>query len=177
TVLVVEEVDANRCFLRLVPYMDDQGGRLDYLRNDVLLYRLSIPWHRGALESSLRWDLPRPGGATEGIVGQIALLDARLHPRSGKRRYRARVFVRQWTPDSLSAPWSSTRELGALDVDIGAGKLAQSREDAPWAFSLPPGHIGSAFRSLRTVRTLTASSGGGDPAGRLCPVPPDSSLD
>jgi hypothetical protein len=171
-VLLVEEVDANGCMLRLVPYMDDQGGRLDYLRNDVLLYKVSIPWQRQALTSSLRSDLARRAGATAAAAGRIALLDARLHPRPGNRRYRARVFKRTWSAESLSAPWSSPRELGTLDIEIDAGKLASSRKDAPWAFSLPPGHVGSAFRSLRTVRTLMASSAAGHPEGRPCPIPP-----
>ena len=45
---VVCEVDESGVPVRVVPYLDDAGGRLDYLRNDLLYYRYALPWQRTA---------------------------------------------------------------------------------------------------------------------------------
>jgi hypothetical protein len=139
--LVVHETDEAGRHLRIAPYLDVQGSRLSYMRNDLLYFVVSLRWHRAALASRFRdEDLTRPTDTTLDVAHKVALLDARLTGGTDRpRHYRVEVF-RRHLDEQVSPPrWSDPEHVHSFPLRIEPTDLPRNR----WpAYDLPPGHWG-----------------------------------
>lgn len=184
TYFVLYETDEEGRRLRVVPFMDDEGGRLDYLRNDLLYYGHSLPWQRIGWEAQFGTGrLPRPTAPTAGLVRRVALLDALLTSRPGPRHYRAEFFTRRMEKESLPAHWGSSRHVLSLGVTLDEEMLVRGEREERYCFNVLPGHVASISREHRTMATLQQLAGGAAwtllSAGvpRLTPPGPPAVLD
>lgn len=151
--LVLAEADDAGRPLRVVPFLDRDGGRLDYLRNDLLYFGRSLPWQRLPRPRQAATGPPvRPTPETRRLAREVARLDDCLTGGAGGRRYRALLVVRSidktvhgipaWTPPLAVAVWEPRPE------DDPDASLADSFLGC---YDLPPGHVGSGRRTRVTL--------------------------
>lgn len=152
--LVLAEADDAGRPLRVVPFLDQDGGRLDYLRNDLLYFGRSLPWQRLPRPRQFAAGPPvRPTRETRTLAREVARLDDCLTGGGGGRRYRALLVVRSidrtvdgipaWTPPLAVAAWEPRPE------DHPGPSVADSFLGC---YDLPPGHVGSGRRARATLR-------------------------
>jgi len=144
--LVLCETDAAGGILRTVPYLDHHGGRLSYMRNDLMYFGHSVPWQRSPREKQAR--------TAPALAMRIALLDARLHPRAD-RHYLALFFAQSQEPFDGYAKWGAPVLQGgfALDVPLAFRARVDALLPSP-SFDLPPGHVGQQRRMAETTAVL-----------------------
>jgi hypothetical protein len=166
--LVLHEVDAAGRHLRVVPFMDLEGGRLDYLRNDLLYFNHSLRWQREDWANKfIGGDPSRPGDSTRWLAHKVARLDAVLTGPDRPRRYVAQVHVRKMNMDAAPPRWSDARPTASFSVVLTAEDLS-SYKKASWpTFDLPPGQVLSDDRLRRTHDALAGTRRLAQPADLL----------
>lgn len=158
TYLVLLETDEADRPLRTVPFLDRDGGRLDYLRNDYLYFSLSLAWQRTPRGARfVNGNLERPTERTLDLLRRLVDLDLCLTGLRTPRHYRAEVMSRALVGGELFPRWTEPRR--AARVRLAAGPPRGQRVAARLAgaagllgcFDLPPGHAGSQARAARTL--------------------------
>ncbi len=144
--LVLIELDDGGDILRVVPFLDDDGGRLSYLRNDFMYYGVSLPWQRFTRERQL--------DRAPALAKRVALLDADLTPGNAERHYAALMFTRRIEPFSNYQKWSESTFRGGFRFTIAAAEAKSRRAPTFPSYDLPPGHIGQRHRTSRTLSTV-----------------------
>lgn len=148
---VLYEVGSDGSPVRVVPYLDHWGGRLDYLRNDYLYFGYSLPWQRSEkYEKFEDSDFRRPTEDTLRLVQAVADFDACLMEPFGPRRYRAEFFSRTMDHMTDFYVWTEPQSVATIDAISGEGL----KNRCAFAFDLPPGHYGAARRQARTLELL-----------------------
>jgi hypothetical protein len=163
--VVVVETDETGRPLRVVPFQDTNGGRLDYLRNDYLYFQRSLKWQRlPATAKFLLGDPGRPAPATLELVEGVVDLDVCLTGGRAPRHYEAFVLVRDLEEGPLFPLWSAPRRGGRFTVRVGKGREREiaARASAPFGlgrcFSLPPGQARSEARLAATLAWARAAA-------------------
>jgi hypothetical protein len=160
--VVIVESDDHGVPLRTVPFLDRQGGRLDYMRNDYLYFRFSLPWQRSPAERKfVEGDPGRPAAATLALVNKVVDLDVCLTGGSSPRQYQAIVATRTLDDGPLFPVWSAPQLGASFEVQVDGVRAAGIVSGLPpsGCFDLPPGHVGSARRgddTLSWARALAA---------------------
>jgi hypothetical protein len=159
--LVLAEEDAQGGVVRVVPFLDKDGGRLDYLRNDLLYFGWSLRWQRMSRGQQVTSTAPPALTAhTRRLLRQVGRLDACLEGAAGPRAYRAFLLTRDigrrgqlpvWTDTSPIASWGFRVEADPARTLVGAAAVLG-------CYDLPPGHARSGVRTRETLRWVRAIS-------------------
>jgi hypothetical protein len=152
---VVCEVNEIGVPVRVVPYLDAEGGRLGYLRIDLLYFRFALLWQRTSWARFPNEDYTRPDRYTLESYRRIARLDAALADGPHPRRYVGYVFRRELlTPDGEPVRWTEARLVGTLPAyECGSGGRAAL--GPLWVpYDLPPGHARARRRAADTLEVL-----------------------
>jgi hypothetical protein len=156
---VLHEVDEEGRHIRTVPIYDDEGGRLDYLRNDLLYFGYSLHWQRRKMEVKfVDGDPNRPAPATLDLVGRVALLDSVLTGGDRERLYEVRFYTREMLDDVVPVRWSEAREGKRMRFKMRAEALAGAGPRDWMTFDLPPGQWIEERRVRETDVALTSGS-------------------
>lgn len=157
--LVIQEVDAAGRHLRVVPLNDLEGGRLDYLRNNLAYFNHSLHWRRLPLDRKFDASDPaHPSTLTKAYARAVATLDASLTGLDGPRRYRANVYVRAMRLDLTPPRWTSARLTSRFPIELTTAELEAHRKTHLPRFNLPPGQAFSAERERLTHDALASMS-------------------
>lgn len=146
--LVIVETDEDSNVLRVVPYVDYQGGRLGYLRNDFLYFGIGLPWQR----------LPPAQQAKTApeTARRVALVDAALQGEASARYYVALLFTQQVEPYQGYERWTPTKFKAGFGFKLGSEEVKAQLPPRIPAFDLPPGHFGEAARQAETLSQVHA---------------------
>ncbi|MCB0339966.1 MAG: hypothetical protein KDD53_10195, partial [Bdellovibrionales bacterium] len=147
----------NGKFKRLVPFMDIEGGRLDYLRNDLLYFTESLKWQRLRGEPKFIGNDPsKPGYRTIRLANLVALLDACLTGMNHPRTYKALVFFRKRKQVQRFEVWDAAQLTSEMDLNIDQNTINkyQNRWECKNAFELTPGQFGSGKREQETIAKI-----------------------
>lgn len=161
--MVISELDDQGNILRVVPFMDIEGGRLDYLRNDLLYFYNSLPWQRNRFKFTNTNDfiISNP---TLFLFHQVVKLDSLLSQTDHERYYRAYLFYRTEDERELFIVWNPATPV--LTIDLTLSREAQrhyqdtcqsvitSSLGLPCAYNLLPGHYNSTKRLQETREAL-----------------------
>ncbi|MNR99793.1 hypothetical protein D3C72_310340 [compost metagenome] len=151
--LVLQEVDAAGRHLRVVPWQDLHGGRLDYLRNDLVYFNHSLRWQRAPWAAKfVESDPTRPAPLTLEFGRRIATLDAVVTGTARTRFYRAHLYVRRMRFDTTPPRWSKARPTASFSIAVTPQELEAYRH---WPnFNLPPGQAFGEDRLRQTDEVL-----------------------
>jgi hypothetical protein len=149
--LVIVETNNQGKVLRVVPYVDYEGGRLSYLRNDFMYFGIGVRWQRLSRAQQMQ--------TAPAVARRVALVDSALQPEARTRYYFALLFTQRVEPYADYQRWTSSEFKGGFRFEISARELSKSLP--PWipAYDLPPGHLGEGARqeaTLQRVRQLEA---------------------
>jgi hypothetical protein len=155
---VLHETDDSGRHLRLVPLYDAEGGRLDYLRNDLLYFGHSLKWQRSLPTRKFEGGDPAlPTAASVDLATNVAHLDAVLTGPTRPRHYEARFFVREMKTDVLPVRWLDPVAGGRVRFQVRPEDVAWARS-ADWCtFNLPPGQAGARDRERQTGEWLASN--------------------
>jgi hypothetical protein len=155
TVLVLAETDGAGNTLRLVPYMDSQGGRLAYFRNDVVLYRFSVQWH-ATFDAATFGDSNLVGNGVHAdyLARRLCLFDACVRSAVGPKRYRAQLLTRALKGPPESCEWSPLQVRLDWPICFEASEVTQARSHFGPSFVLPPRHQFERSRTQLTLQSL-----------------------
>jgi hypothetical protein len=164
--VVLCEVDAAGRHQRVVPLYDIEGGRLDYLRNDLVYFRYSLLWQRSPWHRKFEGGDPtQPGARTHEFIRRMSFLDAVMTDPSRPRHYQAHLYVRRMHLDVSPARWSEARLVTSIPVEVTRRDLAPYQGSRWPTFSLPPGQAFGGDRLQRTeaaiVEALSTTTGAG----------------
>ena len=150
--LVMYETDGNGSPLRIVPYLDNNGGRLAYMRNDLLYYGYSIWWQRAPLKELFAdGDFNRPEKQTLNLTKALAILDSCLRSGPQNRLYEVAVFKRDRADDKF-LQWGPSEKVGRFKVPFDFKSDLKGREQhCRRAFRISPPHF---LETQRTANTL-----------------------
>jgi hypothetical protein len=140
--LVIVETDEEGKPLRVVPFLDHEGGRLSYLRNDFMYFGVSLPWQRFTRERQLQ--------SSPGLAFRVGLVDAALQPDGGPHHYAALLFTQEMEPFSGYHKWSSSQFRGGFRFYVADEHLEHRKPPTLPAYDLPPGHVMQGKRLART---------------------------
>lgn len=150
--LVIAQVDDSGRPIRVVPFLDRNGGRLDYLRNDYLYFQMSLKWQRtknlGVLEREHAMD-----ERTQQLFEAVVALDSRVTGMRSPGQYEALVLKRELVDGSYFHRWSEFAELAHYRLNVTADMLAEWEQSYP-AYVLPPGQFASERREAQTLEWL-----------------------
>jgi hypothetical protein len=155
---VLLETDAEGRVTRTVPFLDREGGRLDYLRNDLLYYQWSLRWQRLREKEKLHSGegVAAFSPRTVDLLHAVAALDACVTENPGPRRYRGILMRRRLSRNDRIPVWTQARPV--LSVDLNPADLKAPPElprvgflGLPACYDLPPGHAGSESRARETL--------------------------
>ena len=161
------ELDSNGRVMRVVPYMDSEGGRFGFFRSDLLYYGLSVPWH-GTFTGSRFNDANRDANAVHAqfLAKRFCLLDASLRRGAGARTYKAWLFTRSLVGPPEDCAWSPLQCQLEWPLHFDAAEIAASRKHHGFAFVPPPGQWFERMRmrtTLAALRNMTTSAAAMEP--------------
>jgi predicted DCC family thiol-disulfide oxidoreductase YuxK len=145
--IVLIETNANGTLKRTVPFMDINGGRLGYLRNDLLYFQYSLMFQRkytylkstDSLSNEFIFSFRKLGEA-------VGILDACLRQSSGLRYYKADLYVKKLKSGPSFKFWGEPEKVASYSFSMDMDQLKISTPKCQWAYNLPPGHLYSAKR-------------------------------
>jgi len=153
--MVIYEVDETGVPLRLVPVMDLNGGRLDYLRNDYTYFECVIRWIRSSESSKFEdRDFTKTSAKTRQFANSMIELDAALTGPSAGRVYRVEVGKRDLRDGARFLVWGEWTSLDEWEVVIPPSVATKLAKSSSLTFDLGPGHWGSKDREARTLEIL-----------------------
>ena len=145
--VVLIETDANGKFKRTVPFMDLNGGRLSYLRNDYLYFHLSLPWQRKYTYLKLSNEFSKDFIFSFQKLGEaVGVLDSCLKQSSGLRYYRTDLYVKKLKSNPSFQFWGEPQKIASHSFSVDMDQLKSSEPKCLRAYNLPPGHLFSAKR-------------------------------
>ncbi len=161
---VIVETDAAGKSMRVVPFLDHEGGRLDYLRNDLLYFGWSLHWQRQPRAVRFKGRDPvRATGETFRLLQRVVDLDVCLTGFATPRYYRAVLMSRDIVRTDGLPRWTEPSEITSVRLEVGEAEATDLRAQLNGAaglvgcYDLPPGHAGSNRRARETLawaRTL-----------------------
>jgi hypothetical protein len=155
TFFVLYEVDEGGHPLRVVPFLDGEGGRLHYLRNDLLYFNHSLRWQRSALQDNFEnADWSRPTAKTMDLIKLVAVLDAKLTDSGALRHYRANFYQREMDREKLPNGWRGKAHRSSCQVSVNLAEDLKSLRWTDWIFDLPPGQLLEQERIAHTWKML-----------------------
>lgn len=170
---ILAETDDTGQLLRVVPFLDINGGRLDYLRNDYLYFNHSLRWQRSLLEEKFEnADVSKISTRTRDLMQRVIELDICLTGLNAPRFYEADVFVKQMVSQPYFLIWSPVSNTTQEVFSFSPEDIAQLKEKCFMAFDLPPGHFLSESRLVKT-QTYLQSIPTTDTIDNLYTLPPD----
>ena len=117
--MVIYELDENGNRIRCVPYFDADGNRLRYMRNDLICYRLAIPWHRlDKNQKFLNEQEKKPTDASSKVFKSIAFLDAKLQKRNGRVHYGAEIYERHFETTFFLSRWKESKKITEWNLEL-----------------------------------------------------------
>lgn len=147
--LILTELDATGNPKRVVPLQDIDGGRLDYLRNDLLYFSHSLAWCRQPPAWRFQPD-GKPLASTDELAERVVRLDSCLQKRTQPSEYAAYFFSRKLKDADKYPYWGESSFIGR--------KVYRSEKEDSWlcthAFNLPPGHPKSNEREIATLKAI-----------------------
>lgn len=156
--ITLTEIDQNQEPIRLVPFQDIHGGRLNYLRNDYLYFRISLRWQRGSRETNFVNSEPTaPSSRTLDLIKRVALLDYCLQDKQVPQRdYRVDVFFREMKDNERFTLWSPSVHQSSFIYSIKRDEISDDHLRAcAKSYSMPPGHVGNDRRSKDSLAKLS----------------------
>ncbi len=153
--MVMYEVDEEGTPLRLVPFMDLNGGRLEYLRNDYLYYSRVLRWLRAPeIEKFVDGDYEEYGDKTKQVINTMITLDAAVTgPRPG-RMYRVEIGRRKLMDGPHFLVWGDWETLTERKYTLQPAVAKKIAQQSNLTFILGPGHWGSEERAKRSLEIL-----------------------
>ncbi len=146
--LVIVEINEDSSVLRVVPYVDHEGGRLAYLRNDFLYFGIGLPWQRLPAAQQVK--------TAPETARRVALVDAALQHEVPERYYVALLFKQQVEPYEGYERWTPTEFKGGFGFKVTSQEVQSHLPPRIPAFDLPPGHLGEAARQSETLKHVQA---------------------
>jgi hypothetical protein len=147
--------------LRIVPFMDIEGGRLDYLRNDYLYFSHSLLWQRSPPNQKFEDEqATKISETTRQLMHRIARLDTCIIGAPPPRFYTAQVFVRQMITQPQFKVWSPAVNTAEVALVVNEQALELYNKSCRQAFDLPPGHFDTKAREEDTKAGLMQEEGG-----------------
>ena len=147
---VLAELDNSDIPRRVVPANDIEGGRLDYLRNDLFYFSYSLPWARQTVKNRFLSD-GTPSPFTEDLIQRMVRLDSCIRGYVNRTRYAAYFFNREIHDGASFPSWTESSFAGSRDFSTEV-------PDGSWfcrhAFALPPGHLNSLGREEATLEVI-----------------------
>jgi predicted DCC family thiol-disulfide oxidoreductase YuxK len=166
--IVLTETDAKGKSKRVVPFMDINGGRLSYLRNDLLYFQYSSAWQRKSKVSPryfifpflyfTKWERKHTSlkefsnsskdfvFAFQKLSEMVGVLDSCLRQSSGSRYYRADLYIKKLENYSSFKYWGTPERVATYSFSMDMDKLKDYESRCHWAYNLPPGHLFSDKR-------------------------------
>ena len=153
--MVLYEVDESGTPLRVVPVMDLNGGRLDYVRNDYLYYGRLLRWLRSPEEAKfVDGDYQQFGDVSRQLTSCMIELDATLTGPKAGRIYRVEIGKREMVKGPRFLEWGEWTTLAEKEFRITPILSRKLKKEEPYTFSLGPGHWNSKNRATRTLEIL-----------------------
>ncbi|MCA9415864.1 MAG: hypothetical protein KC917_06325 [Candidatus Omnitrophica bacterium] len=153
--MVLYEVDEEGVPIRLVPLMDLNGGRLDYLRNDYIYYGRVLRWLRAPeSEKFVDGDYENLGDKTKQVLNTMITLDAAVTGPTPGRTYRMEIGRRSLQDGDYFLVWGDWETLVEKEYHLQPAVAKKISKDAPFTFVLGPGHWGAAERAARSLEIL-----------------------
>ena len=145
--IVLIETDAKGKFKRTVPFMDINGGRLGYLRNDLLYFSRSLTWQRSYLHQSQFSAFSKDFLLSFQKLGQaVGALDVCLRQSEGLRYYRADLYIKELKSNHSFNFWGDPNKVWSHSFSVDMDKLKSFEPKCQRTYDLPPGHLYSAQR-------------------------------
>jgi hypothetical protein len=104
--------------IRLVPVLDQDGGRMAYLRNGLAYFSHSLRWQRVPEKRAFQAD-GRPTEYTTALLHRLARLDACLGQEKGVHHYGALLLKRPLERREDVPVWGESRVVGRTQLRIG----------------------------------------------------------
>jgi hypothetical protein len=146
--LVIVETDAEGTLVRVVPFLDYEGGRLSYLRNDFMYFGISLPWQRFTREQQI--------SSAPSLAFRVGLVDAALQSESDSRHYAALFFTQEAEPFFGYQRWSPSELRGGFRFQVTGEQLRRRQPPCLSSYDLPPGHATETRRMERTRERVEA---------------------
>lgn len=131
--------------IRMVPFSNKDGARLDYLRNDLLYFEYSVKWRRLKDEQKfVGGDPSKPNQTSFWLAQQIAKLDFCAQKLSAPVRYRMEVYSRDLVDEELYDNYvvdSWTESKREFKADFIIDEKVARQIDCKGVYDLGPGHF------------------------------------
>ncbi len=148
---VIAELDAEGHPCRIVPYQDLRGGRLDYLRNDLLYFHYSLPWQKAQPKLIKEKHLLDEDSRTRNLIDRVVRLDTLLVDPDRPRTYRVYSFRQPLIEAMPNWYWGKSELVAMIDIESNLELVDPTRRDLSYSYNLPPGHWRSGFRQAETL--------------------------
>ncbi len=145
-IVLIETYD-NYEFKRTVPFMDINGGRLSYLRNNLLYFNYSQGFQRLFTKEKnpnrISEDFKK---SFETLAQVVGILDSCLSESSGARYYRADLYLKELKSNSSFEFWGMPKKVHSYLFSVNMKQLKISEPKCQRVYNLPPGHLYSDKR-------------------------------
>jgi hypothetical protein len=139
---------------RLVPFNDIEGGRLDYLRNDLIYFHYSLGWRKPQPKLVSTQDLKNPDSKARRYVDRIIRFDALLNAPEEEKVYRVYAYLNRLNHGEAFWSWGEAKLAGRIDIRVTPELLRLSEKDLRYTYDLPPGHWRTEAREAKTLEVL-----------------------
>jgi predicted DCC family thiol-disulfide oxidoreductase YuxK len=166
--IVITETHMDGTFKRVVPFMDINGGRLDYLRNDLLYFMYSLQWQRNhARNKNFTNDSPpKPTQYSHMVATLVSMLDACLEGPEQKHFYKVNFYMKDRKRNRSFEYWSAPKLIHSSPLTIGPEATRQWGPRCHGAYNLPPGHYFSDYRTALTEKALREATNKSNPVSK-----------
>ena len=157
--VVIAELSEENKILRVVPYMDLNGGRLDYLRNDYVYFNLSLRWQRTTKRS--RYLVDKSGHKvvskkTREVIEKIIDYDLCQKDIRKKSKFLVVFSEREMVPSQVGMSWGEVKYYTHYIKDINKSYIdkIKSKPICRYSYRLNPGHFFTDFREGNTLKYI-----------------------
>lgn len=151
---VLFEKDTEGKVKRIVPFLDIHGGRLDYMRNDLLYFVYSLRWQRLPISAKfINEDKSNPSLYTKHVIENVATVDYCIRGYKGDKKYYASFISHPLIEGEHYLVWDKTQYTGHT-TEISLPATLANEPKCRAAFNLPPGHFNSDSRLKATEKAL-----------------------
>ena len=162
SIVIVEKNPETGNLIRVVPFMDHLGGRLDYLRNDYLYYNQSLIWQRTPINFKYI-TLENNGRAispfTNRMIKKVIMFDICQEKKNSETLYEVFFFTRSRYEVSISERWGKPELFATYDQKI-SNEMIENLRRLPYcesSFRLNFGHVLNNKRSEDTLKFIQKS--------------------
>lgn len=154
---VLYEMNQDKEPIRVVPFQDRYGGRLEYLKNDYLYFDFSVGWQRtqnSGEEGTNKFvddKFIKPTKRTKRLIVKVAILDACINAKSGTKTYGIEVYNKELDDKGLFYAWTEPKVISRSWVAVDLDLMRQKNPYCELAYELGPGHYRSKERAIETL--------------------------